>query len=115
VIPLSEKVRRTEFQVSDKNGDYLRAFQSGGTATLEYDSGSFHIQDSNGDVVAQFKNNGPMIAGLGLVTNELGLQNGRLKNVPRTGSSTDPRADTTADDWMEVDINGTTHYVPLYT
>jgi hypothetical protein len=31
-----------------------------------------------------------------------------------TGSSTDPRQDTTADDWMVVEKNGTTYYTPLY-
>jgi len=38
-----------------------------------------------------------------------------LRNPRREESSTDPRADITPDDYMYVDIGGTTHYIPLYT
>jgi hypothetical protein len=38
-----------------------------------------------------------------------------VKNPETTGSSTDPRADTTADDYLKLEIDGTVHYVPLYT
>lgn len=42
--------------------------------------------------------------------------NGTIVTNPQTtGSSTDPRADTTADDYLKVEKNGTVYYLPLYS
>lgn len=75
---------------------------------LDTDTGNLLLRAQNATHVGLLGTESKMFA-------DLNLNGQTFKNPPREGSSTDPRADTTPDDYMHVNIGGTLHYIPLYT
>lgn len=123
-----------ELKLSDaRGGDVLARFGAGGLLALHQNPG---LQVSTGGNNTVYGNSTVTVNGGNAFDVETGTGSGTAARLTITGgsaeaqidlnsnlfkdpkvegSSTDPRADTTADDFMHVDIGGTLHYVPLFT
>lgn len=120
----SNLIRAPEIEATNSIG--MRDDADGSTASaITYDASNdrmkfTHSRATNAPEVRIYPNgligiiqNGGLIASFEAST--VDFRGSRLVGPETTGSATDPRADTTPDDYMEVEKNGTVYYVPLYS